>query len=204
MELCYLALNSEYKPVIDRKIIPFVYEADAKSAMPELIAEGTVLVKGVNLKVFVDESKNKSTVSVIMKMGLTASVIENQLITYIDDAFSKDFLLTLDKKTIKTSKSTIPASTIDGTGPNINPTIGHKINNKDISLSNTFSGKYELSPPITTPTAIKILIKAIDLTFLKWLILSSQYSFLKKTIKKDLHLRDPLHYNSGCIRKPPL
>lgn len=104
VELCYLALNSEYKPVIDRKIIPFVYEADAKSAMPELIAEGTVLVKGVNLKVFVDESKNKSTVSVIMKMGINASVIENQLITYIDDAFSKDCYLTLDKKTINTSK----------------------------------------------------------------------------------------------------
>lgn len=105
IELNYLTLNAEYKPVLDKKIIPFNFELDSKTAMPELIAEGFVCVKDANLKVFVDEGKKRSVVSVIIKLIANAKVIENQPITYIEDAFSSEYYLTLDKKTVKTTKS---------------------------------------------------------------------------------------------------
>ncbi len=104
VEVSYLTLDGENKPIFDKKTIPFIYEADAKTAMPDLISEGFICVKDAQMKVFVDEIKNKSTVSVIMKLTLTSKVIENQPISYIQDAFSLDYCLTLDKKSVRTHK----------------------------------------------------------------------------------------------------
>ncbi len=104
LELNYLALNGENLPVSDKKTIPFSFEVDAKSAMPELLCEGSINVKDCNLKVFVDEAKNKSIVGVIVKLSVNSSVIENESISYIEDAFSRDCHLKLDKKAIKTTR----------------------------------------------------------------------------------------------------
>ena len=104
LELNYLALNGDNLPILDKKTIPFSFEVDAKSAMPELLCEGSIVVKDCNLKVLVDETKNKSTVAVIVKLLVKTSVIENETISYIEDAFSKDYHLNLDKKTVSLTR----------------------------------------------------------------------------------------------------
>lgn len=104
LELNYLALNGENLPVLDKKTIPFSFEIDSKSAMPDLLCDGSISVKNLNFKATVDENKNKSTISVTIKLSVTSSVIENEPISYIDDAFSNDCYLNLGKKAIKTTK----------------------------------------------------------------------------------------------------
>lgn len=120
VELNYLCLNGEEKPVLDKRVIPFVFETDAKTAYPELLAESSLFVKDAQIKVFVDENKNKSTVSVIMKLNSVSQIIENQPVYYIEDAFSCDNYLTLDKTAINTYKS-LGVKTIE-------KTVNHRLN----------------------------------------------------------------------------
>jgi len=76
--------------VKERKIIPFRYELDLDDAMPEMRASGNVEVVTTNVKVFADEAKSKSAVSVDVVLCFSGEAVSSQTVTLAEDAYVKE------------------------------------------------------------------------------------------------------------------
>ena len=92
------------EPVTVVKKIPFRTEAECGDALPELLACAYVSVKNVSLKVYVDESKNKSTVSVELLLETSANVYNYNTFSYVVDAYSPESEIKLTKEDKKVDK----------------------------------------------------------------------------------------------------
>ena len=95
-----LSLEENKEPISNTRKIPFRVEIENNDALPDLLAGGYVSVKDVSLKIYVDEAKNKSSVSVECNIELNAKLYS---ITSFDvgvDAYSREreVFLTKDNK----------------------------------------------------------------------------------------------------------
>ena len=100
--ICPLEQGKE--PVTVVKKIPFRTEAECSDALPELLACAFVSVKNTSLKVYVDEAKNKSTVSVEVMLETSAKVYNYTLFSYCVDAYSPEYEIKLNKEDKKVDK----------------------------------------------------------------------------------------------------
>ena len=88
------------KPISASKIIPFRVEIDCQDALPEMPCSSYVSVKATNIKVYVDENKCKSAVSVETTIEAFGLLFQNNSISLVDDVYSKNFEI----KTYKENK----------------------------------------------------------------------------------------------------
>ena len=84
------------------KKVPFRIECPCDDTLPEKDVLGFVNVVNSNLKVYVDEGKNKSTISIIVDVCLQARVLESVEHLTIEDAYSLKNHLVLEKSSQKT------------------------------------------------------------------------------------------------------
>ncbi len=106
VELKLLAspLEEGKEPSVVTKIIPFRMEAECQDAIPEYLASVYLNVKSANIKVYVDEAKNKSAVSVEINLDANAKIISYSSFTMAVDAYSSECEIKLnceDKKLYK-------------------------------------------------------------------------------------------------------
>ncbi len=85
--------------------IPFNFEQELKSVMPDSIATAKVGLVDSNLKVIVDLAKGKSSVQVSLKICARTCVYENEPLTYIQDAYSEDYHISVEKTPVSLRKS---------------------------------------------------------------------------------------------------
>ena len=100
--ICPLEQGKE--PVTVVKKIPFRTEAECNDALPELLACAFISVKNTSLKVYVDEAKNKSTVSVEVMLETSAKVYNYNTFSYGVDAYSPESEIKLTKEDKKIDK----------------------------------------------------------------------------------------------------
>ena len=110
--ICPLEQGKE--PVTVVKKIPFRTEAECGDAIPELLACAFVSVKNTSLKVYVDEAKNKSTVSVEVCLETSAKVYNYNTFSYGVDAYSPENEIKLTKETKKIDKVIVHKANIYG------------------------------------------------------------------------------------------
>lgn len=77
--------------VKETRTIPFRYELDADDALPDMKAWAKVLVSSTNVKIFADENKQKSSVSVDVKLAFSGVLIGSERVTVVEDAYLKNF-----------------------------------------------------------------------------------------------------------------
>ena len=89
--------------------VPFRYELESGEVMPNNIAISCAAISNYNAKVYVDENKNKSSVTVDIELLLSAVVYENVTYTYCVDAYSLTNNLKLENslKTLETITATL-------------------------------------------------------------------------------------------------
>ena len=75
--------------VKERRVIPFRYELDDVEALQEDRAYAVVDVTATNVKVFVDEAKEKSTVSVDVSLEFFGGTVRTQNFAVVEDAYLK-------------------------------------------------------------------------------------------------------------------
>ncbi|MBO5851022.1 MAG: hypothetical protein J6R29_01670 [Clostridia bacterium] len=97
-------VQEENNTISEKRRIPFRFELELNEAMPNNIALSNVSVTNSSVKVYVDENKNKSTVTVLIETNFSAVVYEINSFTYCEDAYSTTCNLKLDKalKTLET------------------------------------------------------------------------------------------------------
>ncbi len=97
--ICELEQNKE--PITTVKVIPFRIEVECRDALPEFLACAFASVKSTNLKVYVDEAKNKSSVSVEICLEVNAKIYNYNTFSLGVDAYSNECEIKLsveDKK----------------------------------------------------------------------------------------------------------
>ncbi len=100
MLICELEQNKE--PICNVKTIPFRMEVECRDALPEYSACAFSCVKNASIKVYVDEAKNKSAVSVEVCLEVNAKVYNYNSFSYGVDAYSNEceIKLSLEDKSI--------------------------------------------------------------------------------------------------------
>ncbi len=86
------------------KIIPFRIEAECSDALPELLSCAFASVKSASLKVYVDEAKNKSTVSVEILLEINAKIYNFNTFSLGVDAYSNECEIKLSVEDKKVDK----------------------------------------------------------------------------------------------------
>lgn len=106
VELTFLInpLEEGKEPVTVIKKIPFRTEAECNDALPEYLACAFAMVKSANYKVYVDEGKNKSAVSVEILLDANAKVYNYNTFSYGVDAYSIESEIKLIKEDKKVDK----------------------------------------------------------------------------------------------------
>lgn len=104
-EVKALVLLDDGKTEYIQRVIPFNFEKELKSVMPDSICTAKVSVTDSNLKVIVDSNKGKSSVQVSIKVCARTCAYENEPITYIADAYSEDCFITVEKTPVTLRKS---------------------------------------------------------------------------------------------------
>ncbi len=104
-EVKALVLIDDGKTEYVQRVIPFNFEKELKSVMPDSICTAKVSVVDSNLKVIVDSTKGKSLVQVSIKVCARTCVHENEPISYIADAYSEDYFVSVEKTPISVRKS---------------------------------------------------------------------------------------------------
>ena len=89
LSLVFLVLN-EQKIVKELKSIPFRVEIENKEITSESVVKACVSIIDTSYKVFVDENKDVSTISVESKICANITAYEKQTFSYIDDLYSLD------------------------------------------------------------------------------------------------------------------
>ncbi len=97
-------LESGKEPVSTQKTLPFKMELECQDAIPEYLACAYPSIKNSNIKVFVDEAKNKSAVSVEIIVDVCAKVYGYNTFSPVVDAYSNEFELKLTSDTQKLDK----------------------------------------------------------------------------------------------------
>lgn len=97
-------LEEGKEPVTVVKKIPFRTEAECNDALPEFLACAFVTVKSANLKVYVDEGKNKSTVSIEVCLETNAKIYSYNTFSFGVDAYSPEMEIKISKEDKKIDK----------------------------------------------------------------------------------------------------
>lgn len=88
----------------ERKIIPFRYELDYADCSPEMLVFGNAEIVSSNLKVFSDEEKNTSRVSVDVGVFISGEAVGKERVSFIEDAYSKEFNCGLTVNNLKLNR----------------------------------------------------------------------------------------------------
>lgn len=102
LSMTVLPLGSESEGTLLSKKIPFRFESEMPDAMPQNAVTAKAFVKGANLKVFADESKNKSTISAEITLSIIGAAHETVTFTPSTDAYSLENELKIDFSDKKT------------------------------------------------------------------------------------------------------
>lgn len=105
VEVSSLLLVSEDKTEYFKNVIPFVIEHELKSSMPDLVATSSASIVDANLKVVVDRAKGRSAIAVILKISSNTCLYENEVISYVSDAYSETNYLSVEKTPVTLSKT---------------------------------------------------------------------------------------------------
>ncbi len=97
-------LDEGKEPITVVKKIPFRTEAECNDALPELLACAFASIKSANLKVYVDEAKELSTVSVEILLETNAKVYNYNSFSFCVDAYSPESEIKLTKEDKKIDK----------------------------------------------------------------------------------------------------
>lgn len=84
--------------IVEKRAIPFRFEHDIERAMPDSIICCNLDVLDTNIKVFVDEAKGFSTISILNSVKLTSLVYENQKFSYLTDCYKADKYISFEKE----------------------------------------------------------------------------------------------------------
>ena len=68
--------------------VPFRLESEISDVIPSLIAISNACVNGSAVKVYVDETKNKSSITVVTQISLSSTIYEAGVYNYCQDAYS--------------------------------------------------------------------------------------------------------------------
>lgn len=104
-EVSALLLLDDGKTEYFRKTIPFNFDNELKFAMPDLVATCKASVSDSNIKVVVDRTKGKSSVQIILKVCARTCLYENEIITFVSDAYSEEDYLSVEKTPVKINKT---------------------------------------------------------------------------------------------------
>lgn len=97
-------LEQNKQPITSVKTIPFRMEVECRDALPEFSSCAFACVKNANLKVFVDETKNKSAVSLEVCLEINGKVFNYNSFNYGVDAYSNDCEIKLNYEDKKIDK----------------------------------------------------------------------------------------------------
>ena len=97
------ALNKTNPFAIVKKI-PFRQEVEVDDALPNNLASLCTRVKGSSLKIYVDENKNKSSISLELNMVLAGKLLDNCTFAPCVDAYSLQKEIKLDYENVKVNK----------------------------------------------------------------------------------------------------
>lgn len=86
-KLCLLPLSDE-PPFSENRVIPFRLEIECEGAMPEHFASASAIIKGVNMKAYVDEGKNKSNLQISIDIKLLGVLYSERNVNLLVDAYS--------------------------------------------------------------------------------------------------------------------
>ncbi len=102
--IVFKTAQEENNTISEKRRVPFRFELELNDVMPSNIALCNATVTNSNVKVFVDENKNKSSVNIDAYMQVSAVVYETNSYIYCEDAYSTVCNLKLDKalKTLET------------------------------------------------------------------------------------------------------
>lgn len=87
--------------VKETKVIPFRYELESDDSLPDMKCFAIVNVSSTNLKIFADENKQKSSVSVDIKLAFSGVLVGSEKMTVVTDAYLKNFECDLKKVDIE-------------------------------------------------------------------------------------------------------
>ncbi len=105
VEVCMVILPlGKTLPISLTKKIPFRAEVDADKISPNNYATCSALVKGASLKVYVDESKNKSSVSVEVNLSVNGKTYESVNLYSCEDAYSLNREIYIEKEKVNLNK----------------------------------------------------------------------------------------------------
>ncbi|MBO5927160.1 MAG: hypothetical protein J6Q38_06390 [Clostridia bacterium] len=97
-------LEEGKEPILEARKIPFRLEVDSSDSLPDLLSSCFVVVKNCNLKVYVDENKNKSAVSVELVLEVNASLYALNSFSLAVDAYSNECEIKINKECKDLSK----------------------------------------------------------------------------------------------------
>ena len=96
MLICELEQTKEPLPSV--KTIPFRMEVECRDALPEYFSCAFSCIKNSSLKVYVDEAKNKSAVSVEICLEINSKVYSYNTFSYGVDAYSNECEIKLNNE----------------------------------------------------------------------------------------------------------
>lgn len=88
----------------EKYTIPFRYELPVIGALPDMRAFGEVSVVKESIKVFTDEAKNKSSISVEVTLSATGFSIGEKVVALAEDAYSRSDEIDITKARLATSR----------------------------------------------------------------------------------------------------
>jgi len=100
LSLALLPFDEKSDIIKENRTIPFRLELEGASVEVSDLSCADAIVNSVNLKVFVDEVKGKTTVSSEIAITLTAKAYKKQNYTYVDDLFCVDKDLSVARENI--------------------------------------------------------------------------------------------------------
>ncbi|HBF86119.1 MAG TPA: hypothetical protein DDW54_00410 [Clostridiales bacterium] len=86
----------------ERRTVPFRLDLENSGTLPDMRASAKIDVTKVNLKVFTDEDKNKSTVNVEISLDFSGEGVAEEKIAIAEDAYSGTDETTVKKSELKT------------------------------------------------------------------------------------------------------
>ena len=76
--------------VKEKRVIPFRFELEDGDALPDMRCYALVDVVATNVRIYADEDKQKSSVTVDVTLSFTGSAVGNATYSLVTDAYSKD------------------------------------------------------------------------------------------------------------------
>ena len=104
LTIALLPINEKSDIIKEYRVIPFRLELEGDGVNVDDVSFASVTVGKTALKVFVDEGKEKSTISSQISISLRAKVYGTKELVFVDDLFSTEKELSLAKEKVEIKK----------------------------------------------------------------------------------------------------